>query len=128
MSGFYDAAISGSILILILACFRLLLGKTLPKALFPALWCAAAIRLLLPVALPSPFSIWNLASHDVQAEAGGQIAAHATPFSAASAVNGAADAGSAAVRLQLPVLIWAIGAAFFGFTAGFPRRLRQDRR
>ena len=111
MSGFYDAAVSGSILILILALFRLLLGKQLPKALFPALWCAAAVRLLLPLALPSPLSIWNLASHNVQAAAGTQIAAHTTPFSAASAVSAAADAGSAEARLQLPVLIWAIGAA-----------------
>ena len=83
MIGIYDAAISGSILILILACFRLLLGKTLPKALFPALWCAAAIRLLLPVALPSPLSIWNLVSHRVQTATGVQIAAQITPFSAA---------------------------------------------
>lgn len=111
MSGFYDAAVSGSILILILALFRLLLGKQLPKALFPALWCAAAVRLLLPLALPSPLSIWNLASHNVQAAAGTQNAVHTTPFSAASAVNAAADAGSAEARLQLPVLIWAIGAA-----------------
>ena len=110
MSGFYDAAISGSILILILACFRLLLGKTLPKALFPALWCAAAIRLLLPVALPSPLSIWNLASHRVQTAAGVQIAAQITPFSAASAAKAAADTGKAAVQLQWPILIWAIGA------------------
>ena len=111
MSGFYDAAVSGSILILILALFRLLLGKQLPKALFPALWCAAAVRLLLPLAMPSPLSIWNLASHNVQAAAGTQNAVHTTPFSAASAVNAAADAGSAEARLQLPVLIWAIGAA-----------------
>ena len=110
MSGIYDAAISGSILILILACFRLLLGKTLPKALFPALWCAAAIRLLLPVALPSPLSIWNLASHRVQTAAGVQIAAQITPFSAASAAKAAADTGKAAVQLQWPILIWAIGA------------------
>ena len=110
MSGFYDAAISGSILILILACFRLLLGKTLPKALFPALWCAAAIRLLLPVALPSPLSIWNLASHRVQTAAGVQIAAQITPFSAASAAKAAADTGKAAVQLRWPILIWAIGA------------------
>ena len=78
MSGLYDAAISGSILILIFAVFRFLLGKKLSKALFPALWCAAAIRLLLPVALPSPLSIWNLASHRVQTAAGVQIAAHIT--------------------------------------------------
>ena len=110
MSGIYDAAISGSILILILACFRLLLGKTLPKALFPALWCAAAIRLLLPVALPSPLSIWNLVSHRVQTAAGVQIAAQITPFSAASAAKAAADTGKAAVQLQWPILIWAIGA------------------
>ena len=110
MSGIYDAAISGSILILILACFRLLLGKTLPKALFPALWCAAAIRLLLPVALPSPLSIWNLASNRVQTAAGVQIAAQITPFSAASAAKAAADTGKAAVQLQWPILIWAISA------------------
>ena len=111
MSGIYDAAISGSILILIFALIRFLLGKKLPKALFPALWCAAAIRLLLPVTLPSPLSIWNLAPHDVQTASGAQIAAHITPFSTASAAKAAADTGKAAVQLQWPVLIWAIGVA-----------------
>ena len=53
MSGFQAAAVSGSVMILVIALLRLTAGKRLPRALFPALWCAAAFRLLLPVRLPS---------------------------------------------------------------------------
>ena len=60
MSGFQAAAVSGSVMILVIALLRLTAGKRLPRALFPALWCAAAFRLLLPVRLPSALSVWNL--------------------------------------------------------------------
>ena len=53
MSGFQAAAVSGSVMILVIALLRLTAGKRLPRALFPALWCAAAFRLLLPVRLRS---------------------------------------------------------------------------
>ena len=60
MSGFQAAAVSGSVMILVIALLRLTAGKRLPRALFPALWCAAAFRLLLPVRLPSALRVWHL--------------------------------------------------------------------
>ena len=59
MSGFQAAAGSGSVMILVIALLRLTAGKRLPRALFPALWCAAAFRLLLPVRLPSALSVFS---------------------------------------------------------------------
>ena len=60
MSGFQAAAVSGSVMILVIALLRLTAGKRLPRALFPALWCAAAFRLLLPVRLPLPVLLLEL--------------------------------------------------------------------
>ena len=60
MSGFQAAAVSGSVMILVITLLRLTAGKRLPRALFPALWCAAAFRLLLPVRLPSALAIASL--------------------------------------------------------------------
>ena len=48
MSGFQAAAVSGSVMILVIALLRLTAGKRLPRALFPALWCAAAALVLWP--------------------------------------------------------------------------------
>ena len=67
MSGFQAAAVSGSVMILVIALLRLTAGKRLPRALFPALWCAAAFRLLLPVRLPSALSVWNLTAGESRA-------------------------------------------------------------
>ena len=39
MSGFQAAAVSGSVMILVIALLRLTAGKRLPRALFSALWC-----------------------------------------------------------------------------------------
>ena len=70
MSGFQAAAVSGSVMILVIALLRLTAGKRLPRALFPALWCAAAFRLLLPVRLPSALSVWNLTAGESRAADG----------------------------------------------------------
>ena len=48
MTGLQAAILGGSALILLVLALRLGLQRHLPRRLFPALWCAAAVRLLLP--------------------------------------------------------------------------------
>ena len=52
MNGVQAAVIGGSAMILLVLVLRLFLKKYLPRGIFPTLWCAAAVRLLLPVAIP----------------------------------------------------------------------------
>ena len=55
-----DLTLSGSVFILAIAAFRALALRRLPKGTFAALWWAAALRLLVPLPLPSPFSVYTL--------------------------------------------------------------------
>lgn len=52
--------LSGSIIILVIVGLRMLLLNKLPKKMFLVLWWIALLRLLLPVSLPSSFSIYSL--------------------------------------------------------------------
>ena len=56
MTGLQAAILGGSALILLVLALRLGLQRHLPRRLFPALWCAAAVRLLLPVSIPTRLS------------------------------------------------------------------------
>lgn len=125
MSGFQAAAVSGSVMILVIALLRLTAGKRLPRALFPALWCAAAFRLLLPVRLPSALSVWNLTAGESRAaRTAAQISEHLTPFPSLTAAPAAQEA---AAQLSLPGLIWAAGALLLGayFLVGWLRFTRR---
>ncbi len=53
-------SLSGSIIILVIVGLRALLLNKLPKKMFLVLWWIALLRLLLPVLLPSSFSIYSL--------------------------------------------------------------------
>ena len=125
MSGFQAAAVSGSVMILVIALLRLTAGKRLPRALFPALWCAAAFRLLLPVRLPSALRVWNLTAGESRAaRTAAQISENLTPFPSLTAAPAAQEA---AARLSLPGLIWAAGALLLGayFLVGWLRFTRR---
>ena len=52
MKGVQAAVLGGSALVLLILALRLTLKDHLPRRLFPALWCTAAIRFLLPVEIP----------------------------------------------------------------------------
>lgn len=51
---------SGSILILVIVVIRSLVINKLPKKTFLALWSLALLRLILPLSLPSTFSVYSL--------------------------------------------------------------------
>ncbi|WP_289285207.1 M56 family metallopeptidase [Parablautia intestinalis] len=51
----------GAVTIFIIVIFRVLFMNRLPKKVFVALWMIALFRLLIPISLASPFSIYSLA-------------------------------------------------------------------
>ena len=57
---FLEMTLSGAIFILVIAAVRAMTFRRLPKGAFVALWWAAALRLLVPVALPSRLSVYTL--------------------------------------------------------------------
>ena len=125
MSGFQATAVSDSVMILVIALLRLTAGKRLPRALFPALWCAAAFRLLLPVRLPSALSVWNLTAGESRAaRTAAQISEHLTPFPSLTAAPAAQEA---AARLSLSGLIWAAGALLLWVTVRLYIRRPSER-
>ena len=112
MRGVLAAALGGSALIVLVLALRLALQNRLPRRLFPALWCIAAARLLLPLEIPTHLSVWNLLQ---KTPAAGTTAAFADalPFPAlVSAAEPAAQTGAAQVSPIL--LIWLGGAALLG--------------
>lgn len=57
---FLEMTLSGAVFILAAAAVRALALRRLPKETFVALWWAAALRLLIPVELPSRLSVYTL--------------------------------------------------------------------
>ena len=58
---------AGAVMILAIVVIRAVTINRLPQKTFPALWIIALIRLLLPFSIPSPFSIYSLASKKISA-------------------------------------------------------------
>lgn len=59
-SGFVQAAISGSVLIIIVLILRVLLKNRAPKRAVVLLWDIALVRMLLVFTVPSPVSVYSL--------------------------------------------------------------------
>ncbi len=55
---------TGAVIILVTAVLRMLLLNRLPKRVFLALWAVAVLRLVIPVTVPSSFSIYSLAQRN----------------------------------------------------------------
>lgn len=128
MSGLLAAVSGGSAMILLAFLLRLLLKDRLPRRLFPALWCAAALRLLLPVPLPARISLWNLLRSTPGPAAGGVISSTALPFPALLQAAGEGAASTAAVgRISPLLLVWFAGTALLGayFGIGYACMVRR---
>lgn len=75
LQGLFRAGMLGSgMIVAVLGC-RALLAKRMPGRLFPLLWGLAAVRLLLPVALASPVSVYALAPMTAEGGMGGALPA-----------------------------------------------------
>lgn len=128
MKGVQAAVLGGSALILLILALRLTLKNHLPHRLFPALWCIAAIRFLLPVEIPTRLSVWNLLRGTAEMQAG-PIAAALLPFPRlVSAQSEAAAAAGPDWKLLLWIGIAVILAAYFGIGyVCMTRRFRSRR-
>ena len=128
MNGVQAAVFGGSAMILLVLALRLLLKKHLPRGIFPTLWCASAVRLLLPIAISTPLSVWNLLHTPVAAQANGVISDALTPFptlATNSAVKPAADIAGISPML----LVWLVCAILLAayFVIGYTCMVRQFR-
>lgn len=61
MEELFAMSVAGAAMVLAILIARALLLKRLPKWVFATLWALVAVRLLVPVWIPSPTSIYNLA-------------------------------------------------------------------
>ena len=109
MTGLQAAILGGSALILLVLALRLGLQRHLPRKLFPALWCAAAVRLLLPVSIPTCLSIWNLFERTSASAAAGTISRTLLPFPDLTDGVAIASAPSASARVSPVSLVWLAG-------------------
>lgn len=99
-------AFSGSILILCILLIRTLALHRLPKTLFLILWEMAALRLLLPIAIPVPSGPLPLPTlHNTRA-----ITTTVWPALSPDAIM---SVDSASTGPHLPALIWGLGTAVF---------------
>lgn len=111
MRGVFSAALCGSVLIVFILALRRLFANRLPRRLFPALWCVAALRLLLPVELPTRLSFWNLLQGARPSTTGGAISEVLRPFPAlASSVSQRTAAVDAGRFISPFIAVWLIGA------------------
>lgn len=61
MEELFSMSVAGAAMVLAILIARALLLKRLPKWVFATLWALVVVRLLVPVWIPSPTSIYNLA-------------------------------------------------------------------
>ena len=128
MNGVQAAIFGGSAMILMVLALRLFLKKHLPRGIFPAIWCAAAVRLLLPITIPSHLSVWNLLHTSVAAQADGVISDVLTPFPSL-ATNSTAEPAADITGISPMLLIWLVCAILLAayFAVGYACMVRQFR-
>lgn len=128
MNGVQAAIFSGSAMILLVLALRLFLKKHLPRGIFPALWCLCALRMLLPITIPTRLSVWNLLHTPTAAQANGVISDALTPFPA-FVTNGTAESAADAAGIRPMLLVWLVCAILFAayFVIGYACMVRRFR-
>ena len=128
MNGVQAAIFGGSAMILLLLALQLFLKKYLPRGIFPALWCAAAVRLLLPITIPTHLSVWNLLHTPATAQANGVISDVLTPFPSL-ATNSTAKPAADIAGISPMLLVWLVCAILFAayFVIGYACMVRRFR-
>ena len=128
MNGVQAAIFSGSAMILLALALRLFLKKHLPRGIFPTLWCAAAVRLLLPITIPTHLSVWNLLHTPATAQANGVISDVLTPFPSL-ATNSITEPAADAAGIRPMLLVWLVCAILLAayFVIGYACMVRRFR-
>lgn len=119
---------AAALMILLAAAARLFLKKHLPHRVFPALWCLCALRLLLPITIPTRLSVWNLLHTPTAAQADGVISDVLTPFPSL-ATNSTAEPAADITGISPMLLIWLVCAILFAayFVIGYACMVRRFR-
>ena len=128
MNGVQAAIFSGSAMILLVLALRLFLKKHLPRGIFPTLWCAAAVRLLLPITIPTHLSVWNLLYTPVAVQSNGVISDALMPFPSL-ATNSTAKPAADIAGISPMLLVWLVCAILFAayFVIGYACMVRRFR-
>ena len=128
MNGVQAAIYGGSAMVLLVLVLRLLLKKYLPRGIFPTLWCAAAVRLLLPITIPTHLSVWNLLHTSAAAQANGVISDALTPFPSL-ATNSTAKPAADIAGISPMLLVWLVCAILLAayFVIGYACMVRRFR-
>ena len=128
MNGVQAAIYGGSAMVLLVLVLRLLLKKYLPRGIFPTLWCAAAVRLLLPITIPTHLSVWNLLYTPVAVQSNGVISDALMPFPSL-ATNSTAKPAADIAGISPMLLIWLVCAILLAayFAVGYACMVRRFR-
>lgn len=128
MNGVQAAIYGGSAMVLLVLVLRLLLKKYLPRGIFPTLWCAAAVRLLLPITIPTHLSVWNLLYTPATAQANSVISDVLTPFPSL-ATNSTAKPAADIAGISPMLLVWLVCAILLAayFVIGYTCMVRRFR-
>ena len=105
-------SISGGVLILAVTVIRALALNRLPKWTFCILWMVAALRLLVPVSVPSPVSVYALAEREIPAQVEAVFRPVMPPVQSGDIQPaGTAEAEAAPPAEKVPVwqIVWAVG-------------------
>jgi beta-lactamase regulating signal transducer with metallopeptidase domain len=119
MLSLMEASVTAGVLILTVTALRALLMHRLPKGALLALWAVVLLRLLVPVELPSPTSVYSAAERLAEpVRRAGVIVEEALD---------AKETKAGGARVPVPAIVWAAGAALCaaGFIAGHARGLRR---
>ena len=128
MNGVQAAIYGGSAMVLLVLVLRLLLKKYLPRGIFLTLWCAAAVRLLLPITIPTHLSVWNLLYTPVAVQSNGVISDALMPFPSL-ATNSTAKPAADIAGISPMLLVWLVCAILFAayFVIGYACMVRRFR-
>ena len=128
MNSVQAAIFSGSAMILLALALRLFLKKHLPRGIFPARWCLCALRLLLPITIPTHLSVWNLLHTPATAQANGVISDVLTPFPSL-ATNSITEPAADAAGIRPMLLVWLVCAILLAayFVIGYACMVRRFR-
>ena len=112
---FLQMSLTGGVMIAVSTLLRALAMNHVPKKTFLALWGVALVRLLAPVSLPSPLSVYSLLARERAARLP-EVAAVVTRLPSAIPA-GQASAQETAASLSVWSIVWIAGAllcaAFF---------------
>ena len=110
-------SLAGAMMILVILLFRSAFQHRVHRTVLLVLWTVTALRLLLPVRVASPVSIFRLLTPVAQtlpapaSQAAAQTVPAAAPAAAVSASPAAASVPSFWTPAHILLLVWAVGAA-----------------